>query len=46
MSDAKIDGYSGKPLWQKLGLMPGLRIRVENAPRDYSAMVGLTKHGA
>lgn len=45
MSDAKIDGYSGKPLWQKLGLKPGLRIRVENAPRDYSAMVGLASTG-
>ena len=41
MSDAKIDGYSGKPLWQKIGLRPGLRIRVENAPRGYSELVGL-----
>jgi hypothetical protein len=41
MSGAGIDGYSGKPLWQKLGLKPGLRIRVENPPYDYADLVGL-----
>lgn len=28
-------------MWQKLGLKPGLRVRVENAPGDYAALVGL-----
>jgi hypothetical protein len=41
MSGTAIDGYSGRPLWQKLGLKPGLRIRVENPPRDYAGLVGL-----
>jgi hypothetical protein len=41
MSGAGIDGYSGKPLWQKLGLKPGLAIRLENPPRDYADLVGL-----
>lgn len=31
-------GYSGKPLWQKLGLTPGLRARVIDAPRDYATL--------
>ena len=33
-------GYSGKPLWQKLGLKPGQRYLVDNAPRDYAALTG------
>ncbi|HJU38208.1 MAG TPA: DUF3052 domain-containing protein [Tahibacter sp.] len=33
-------GYSGKPLWQKLGLKPGLRVRVVDAPSDYAALTG------
>lgn len=28
-------GYSGKPLWQKLGLKPGLRIRLHQTPAEY-----------
>jgi hypothetical protein len=35
-------GYSGKPIWQKLGLAPASRVLVRNAPADYAAMVGLT----
>lgn len=41
MSDAKrgataaIAGYSGKPLWQKLGLKPGMRVRLLHAPAEY-----------
>jgi len=31
-------GYSGKPLWQKLGLKPGLRCLVDNPPSDYAAL--------
>lgn len=33
-------GYSGKPLWQKLGLAPGQRLRAIDAPRDYGALTG------
>jgi hypothetical protein len=33
-------GYSGKPLWQKLGLKPGLRVWLRNAPEDYWALCG------
>ena len=33
-------GYSGKPLWQKLGLKPGLRVRLVDAPDDYAALTG------
>lgn len=32
-------GYSGKPVWQKLGLQPGQRLRVIDAPRDYTTLV-------
>jgi len=28
-------GYSGKPLWQKLGLKPGQRVWLGNAPAQY-----------
>lgn len=43
MSDADrtavIDmGYSGKPLSQKLGLKPGLRMLVIDAPSEYAAL--------
>src|SRR5580765_8828140 len=31
-------GYSGKPLWQKLGLKPGLRVRLSQAPDDYFSL--------
>lgn len=34
-------GYSGKPVWQKLGLAPGLRVRVEHAPADYAVLTGV-----
>lgn len=33
-------GYSGKPLWQKLGLKPGLRVWLRHAPEDYWAQCG------
>jgi hypothetical protein len=33
-------GYSGKPLWQKLGLKAGQRYLVDNAPSDYSQLTG------
>ncbi|MEZ5460803.1 DUF3052 family protein [Dokdonella sp.] len=41
MSDRAIHGYSGKPLWQKLGLKPGLRILVLDCPMDYAELTGL-----
>lgn len=38
MSSTPI-GYSGKPVWQKLGLAPALRVLVRGAPGDYAALV-------
>ena len=32
---ASTSGYSGKPLWQKLGLKPGLRVFLHAAPAQY-----------
>lgn len=32
-------GYSGTPTAQKLGIKPGLRVTVLNAPRDYRRLV-------
>ncbi len=32
-------GYSGTPLWKKLGLAAGQRIHVINAPQDYATLV-------
>lgn len=34
-----IHGYSGKPLFQKLGLKPGMRCQVFDAPPQYAALV-------
>jgi hypothetical protein len=33
-------GYSGKPIWQKLGLKPGLRVRLAHAPEGYFSLCG------
>ena len=33
-------GYSGKPLWQKLGLKPDLRVALTDAPDDYWTLCG------
>jgi hypothetical protein len=33
-------GYSDRPLVQKLGIKPGFRIFVANAPMDYRRLVG------
>ncbi len=35
-------GYSGKPIWQKLGISPGTRIRLVDAPQDYEQIIGLS----
>ena len=36
-------GYSGKPLWQKLGLKPGQRVWLRNAPAQRDHMVAVPK---
>jgi len=41
MSPNAPAGYSGKPIWQKLGLAAELRVLVRDAPSDYAALVGL-----
>lgn len=41
MSEPSASGYSGKPVWQKLGLTPTLRVQVRGAPSDYAALVGV-----
>jgi len=41
MSPNAPAGYSGKPIWQKLGLAAELRVLVLDAPLDYAALVGL-----
>lgn len=35
-----VAGYSGKPLVQKLGIKPGMRLIILNAPEDYNATLG------
>lgn len=35
-------GYSGKPIWHKLGISPETRIRLIAAPQDYEQMIGLS----
>ncbi len=37
----KPTGYSGKPIWQKLGIKPETRIRLVSAPEHYEQMIGL-----
>lgn len=32
-------GYSGTPLYRKLGIKPGARVRTSNAPADYPALL-------
>ena len=41
MSHAADAGYSGKPVWRKLGLEPALRVLVCDAPSEYAALVGI-----
>lgn len=45
MSGQAGSGYSGKALWQKLGLKPGLRILALDSPRDYAELAGLPPGG-
>jgi hypothetical protein len=39
-SSTRAAGYSGKPVWQKLGLAPGRVLVVIDAPSDYAALSG------
>jgi hypothetical protein len=41
MSARAPAGYSGKPIWQKLGLSAETRVLVRGAPSAYAAIVGL-----
>lgn len=41
MSGHAGSGYSGKPIWQKLGLRGGQAVRVVDPPADYAGLVGL-----
>ncbi len=38
-------GYSGTPLGKKLGLKPGHRVRVSNAPDDYPSLLAPVPEG-
>ena len=35
-----VSGYSGKPLWQKLGIKAWSRVKTRNAPSHYLQMLG------
>ena len=37
---SSVAGYSGKPLWQKLGLKDGMSVLLVDAPEGYPAMLG------
>jgi hypothetical protein len=41
MAPAAPAGYSGKPIWQKLGIAAATRVLVRAAPSDYATIVGL-----
>ncbi len=32
-------GYSGTPLWKKLGLKPGIKLMTQNAPAHYKSLL-------
>ncbi|HEV7489857.1 MAG TPA: DUF3052 domain-containing protein [Rhodanobacteraceae bacterium] len=36
-------GYSGKPVWQKLGITPATRVLVRNAPPNYANLIGIAE---
>jgi hypothetical protein len=36
-----MTGYSGTPLWKKLGYKQGMTVRVDGAPVDYLGMLAL-----
>lgn len=39
-------GYSGTPLWKKLGIRPGQRLAVVDAPENYAELVSPLPEGA
>jgi hypothetical protein len=39
-------GYSGTPLWKKLGIKPGSIVHIRNAPPGYEAWVSPLPQGA
>ena len=41
MSQTSAAGYSGKPVWMKLGIRPDVRVLTRHAPEDYAALIGL-----
>lgn len=38
-------GYSGKPLWQKLGIKPGMTVAAVGAPANYRRLLGAVPPG-
>jgi hypothetical protein len=42
---AATAGYSGTPLWRKLGLAPGMRVWLRHAPPGYWALCGFDSAG-
>jgi len=40
-----VAGYSGKPLLEKLGIRPGYRISIANAPEHYLRLLGKLPEG-
>ncbi len=38
-------GYSGTPLWKKLGIKPGMRLRTRGAPGDYEDLIAPIPNG-
>ena len=36
---SSVSGYSGTPLVKKLGIKPGFRVCVKNAPADYESLL-------
>jgi len=41
MSQTSATGYSGKPVWTKLGIKPSVRVLTRHAPEDYAELIGL-----
>lgn len=44
-SGRRAAGYSGTPLWKKLGYRPGMRVTVLGAPEDYAELLGELPQG-
>ena len=40
-SNSTVSGYSGTPLWKKLGYKPELTAHVDGAPDNYPVLLGL-----